>query len=47
MVQTEEGFDITAITRTDIFDWLAPVIVFIAGIVISVIIKNTVKKKLS
>ncbi len=47
MVQTEEGFDITAITRTDIFDWLAPVIVFIAGIVISVIIKNTVKKKFS
>ena len=47
MVQTEEGFDITAITRTDIFDWLAPIIVLVTGVVVSVIIGGTAKEKRS
>lgn len=35
MIQTEDGFDITALSSADIFDWLAPVIVLIVGIVVS------------
>lgn len=45
MVQTEEGFDITAVTRTDIFDWLAPIIVLVTGAAVSAVIMNTAKKK--
>lgn len=45
MVQTEEGFDITAITQTDIFDWLAPVIVLVIGIAVSVILKRSAIKE--
>ena len=45
MIQTEDGFDITAITKTDIYDWLAPIIVLLIGIVVSLVIKNTGKKK--
>lgn len=45
MVQTEEGFDISAIARTDIFDWLAPVIVLITGIAVSIIVKTCVSKE--
>ncbi|MCM1054346.1 MAG: energy-coupled thiamine transporter ThiT [Bacteroides sp.] len=45
MVQTEDGFDITAITQTDIFDWLAPVIVLAIGIAVSVIVKLYASKE--
>ncbi|MBD5113668.1 MAG: hypothetical protein HDT46_00460 [Ruminococcaceae bacterium] len=45
MVQTEDGFDITAIAQTDIFDWLAPIIVLIIGIVVSVIVKTYSSKE--
>lgn len=45
MIQTEDGFDITAITQTDIFDWLAPIIVLIIGIAVSVIIKKSASKE--
>lgn len=45
MVQTEDGFDISAIAQTDIFDWLAPVIVLITGVAVSIIIKTTVSKE--
>ena len=39
MVQTEEGFDITAITQGDIFDWLPVIISPVVGIATAVIIK--------
>lgn len=39
MVQTEEGFDITAITQGDIFDWLPVIISLVVGIATAVIIK--------
>lgn len=45
MVQTEEGFDITAVTQTDIFDWLAPIIVLLVGIVVSVVLKRSALKE--
>lgn len=47
MVQTEEGFDITAITQTDIFDWIAPIVVLVIGIVVSVALKTALKEKKS
>lgn len=45
MVQTEEGFDITAITQTDFFDWVAPVVILVVGAVVSVMIKMSAKKE--
>lgn len=45
MVQTEEGFDMTAITSTTIFDWI-PVIVLIAiGVATTVVIRMTAFKE--
>lgn len=45
MIQTEDGFDITALSSADIFDWLAPVIVLIVGIGVSVVVKLTGNKE--
>ncbi len=44
MIQTEEGFDITAITRTDIFSWLPVIITLVVGAVTTVIIKTSAFK---
>lgn len=45
MIQTEEGFDITALSQADIYDWLAPVIVFVLGIAVSAVVKLTGSKE--
>lgn len=45
MIQTEDGFDITALSQADIYDWLAPVIVFVLGIAVSAVVKLTGSKE--
>ncbi len=45
MFQTEEGFDITAITQTDIFSWLPVIISIVVGVATTVVIKNMAFKK--
>lgn len=45
MVQTEEGFDITAITSAGIFDWIPVIILMAIGIAATVIIKKTAFKE--
>lgn len=45
MMQTEEGFDITAIASTEIFDWIGFIVVLIVGIATSFIIKLVGSKK--
>lgn len=45
MVQTEEGFDITAVTQTDIFDWIAPIVTLIVGCIVSAVIKMSAAKE--
>ena len=45
MVQTEEGFDITAIAQTDVFDWIAPIVVLIVGGIVSVVVKMSAGKE--
>lgn len=45
MFQTEEGFDVTAITQTDIFGWLPVIISLVVGVVATVVIKNMAFKK--
>ena len=44
MVQTEEGFDITAISRAHMFDWLPVIISLVVGIAATVVIKNVAFK---
>lgn len=45
MLQTEEGFDITAIKQGDIYSWLPVFISLAVGIAATVIIKNTAFKR--
>lgn len=40
MIQTEEGFDITAITRTTIYSWIPVIILMILGTAATLIIKR-------
>lgn len=45
MFQTENGFDITAITRTDIYSWLPVIILILIGAVVTVALKRTSAEK--
>lgn len=46
MIQTEEGFDITAIVLTGIFDWIPVIILILVGVAATVFIrKNAFKEK--
>jgi thiamine transporter len=44
MMQSREGFDITAVAEADIYSWLPPIAVFAVGIIGSVILKIGLKK---
>lgn len=44
MFQTEDGFDITAITQTHVFEWMPVIIILAVGIVTTVIIKKVAFK---
>lgn len=41
MVQTEKGFDITAIAATVIFDWIPVIILMVIGVAATIIIRKT------
>lgn len=45
MIQTEEGFDITAITSAGIFDWIPVIILMVIGIATTVIVRKTALKE--
>lgn len=45
MFQTEEGFDITGISQTHLFDWIPVIVSLAVGIVATIIIKMVAFKK--
>lgn len=46
MIQTEEGFDITAIVSTVIFDWIPVIVLILIGVAATIFIrKNAFKEK--
>lgn len=45
MTQTEEGFDISALTSADIFSWITVIAIFVIGIVATICIRTFSKGK--
>lgn len=45
MIQTEEGFDITAITSAGIFDWIPVIVLMVIGITATIVVKKAAFKE--